>query len=57
MLPRTDLVTAIRIDLALILLPLVGRQDAARMLAHHHVPLEIALRVLIAPQHRNITAV
>jgi hypothetical protein len=56
MLPRTDLVTAIRIDLALILLPLVGRQDAARMLAHHHVPLEIALRVLIAPQHRNITA-
>jgi hypothetical protein len=50
---RTDQLPACRIDLALILLPLVGRQDAARMLAHHDVPLTIAKRVLIEPSRRR----
>jgi hypothetical protein len=57
MTPRTDRLTATRIDLALTLLPLVGRKDAARMLAHHQVPLTIALRVLTAPRRRAIWAV
>jgi hypothetical protein len=43
---RSDLLTASKIDLALILLPLVGSREAARMLADAAVPLNIAARVL-----------
>jgi hypothetical protein len=50
---RTDAITASRVDLALILMPLIGIQAAARMLAHVGIPDSLALRVLIRPTRRR----
>jgi hypothetical protein len=51
---RNDLLTASRIDFGLTLLPVVGRQNVARMLAHHKVPVGLVLRVLASPNRRAI---
>lgn len=51
---RSDLLTASRIDFGLTLLPVVGRQNVARMLAHHNVPVTLVLRVLASPSRRPI---
>jgi hypothetical protein len=56
MTPRTDLLTASRIDLALILLPMVGRRAAARMLVASDVPARLAVRVLAWPDKRRAAA-
>jgi hypothetical protein len=53
MTPRTDHLTATRVDLTLILLPLIGRWEAAWTLAENHVPLEVAARVLAEPRRRR----
>jgi hypothetical protein len=53
MSPRIDLLTAMRIDEALILLPLVGRREAARMLMLVEVPSAVILRVLMRPPGRR----
>jgi hypothetical protein len=52
-MPRTDLVTASRAELAVILLPLVGTQQAARMLARNLVPVGVAVQVLVDPARRR----
>jgi hypothetical protein len=56
MTPRTDHLTACRVDLTLILLPLIGRWEAAWTLAANDVPLEVAARVLAEPAKRRIDA-
>jgi hypothetical protein len=53
MTPRTDLVTASRVDLALILLPVVGWLKTSVILATSGVPVEVAARVLILPMARR----
>lgn len=53
MTPRTDHSTASRIDLALILLPLITWQEASVMLAVSGVPAEVAARVLTLPDARR----
>jgi len=53
MTERTDLITASRVDLTLILLPLIGRWEAAWTLAANDVPLEVAARVLALPGARR----
>jgi hypothetical protein len=53
MTPRTDLITASRVDLTLILLPLIGRWEAAWTLAANDVPLEVAARVMALPLERR----
>jgi hypothetical protein len=53
MIPRLNATTAMLIDAAIILLPLVGRQEAAKMLARHKVPLMLAVRVLVVPHRRR----
>lgn len=50
--PRVDLLTASRIDLALILLPLIGRLEVARMLARGGVPVGLAVRVMTTHARR-----
>jgi hypothetical protein len=50
---RADLLTASRIDLALILLPLIGRPAAAGMMARSQVPVRLSLRVLATPGQRR----
>ena len=53
MTARKDLLTASRIDLALILMPSIGFQEAARMLARSGVAISLAARVLIQPPSRR----
>jgi hypothetical protein len=53
MIPRTDLITASQIDLALILLPAVTWLEASCMLAVSGVPAEVAARVLVLPLERR----
>lgn len=53
MTPRTDLVTASRIDLTLILLPSITWLEASCMLAVSGVPVEVAARVLALPLKRR----
>jgi hypothetical protein len=56
MKPRTDHLTAARVDLTLVLLPLIGRWEAAWTLAANDVPLEVAARVLAEPSKRRLDA-
>jgi hypothetical protein len=53
MMPRTDIVTASRIDLTLTLLPAIGWLQASCTLAASAVPLEVAARVLALPDARR----
>jgi hypothetical protein len=53
MIERTDLVTASRVDLALILLPLVGWLETSHTLGESGVPVEVAARVLALPRERR----
>jgi hypothetical protein len=50
---RVDLITASRVDLVLILLPIITWWDAAWSLAENDVPLEVASRVLALPGARR----
>ena len=52
---RTDTVTASRVDLALILLPVITWLEASCMLALSGVPAEVAARVLAEPSRRRRT--
>lgn len=52
---RTDLITASRVDLTLMLIPLISRWEAAWTLAANDVPLEVAARVLALPRERRPT--
>jgi hypothetical protein len=52
---RTDLLTASRLDFGLTLLPLLGRQNVARMLAHQNVPIGLVMRVLASQSRREIS--
>jgi hypothetical protein len=54
MKPRTDLITASRVDLTLILLPAITWLDASVMLALSGVPVEVAARVLALPGARRL---
>lgn len=56
MIPRTDLITASRIDLALILLPAITWLEVSCMLALSGVPAEVAARVLAEPARRRLVA-
>jgi hypothetical protein len=56
MIERTDLVTASRIDCALILLPMVGWLATSVSLAVSGVPAEVAARVLTEPECRRAHA-
>jgi hypothetical protein len=53
--PRTDLLTASRLDFGLVLLPVLGAQKVARILARHNVPVQLVLRVLASPNRRAIS--
>jgi len=53
MTPRTDLLTASQVDLALILLPEITWWEASFMLAVSGVPAEVAARVLTLPAARR----
>lgn len=53
MVERTDLITASRVDLALILMPLVGWLATSVTLAVSGVPAEVAARVLAMPLERR----
>jgi hypothetical protein len=53
MTPRTDLITASQVDLALILLPEITWLEATCMLAVSGVPAEVAARVLARPAARR----
>jgi len=55
MMPRTDHITANRVDLALILLPAITWLEASCMLAASGVPAEVAARVLALPLARRAT--
>lgn len=50
---RADTITACRVDLTLLLLPVIGRWEAAWTLAANDVPLEVAARVLALPLERR----
>jgi hypothetical protein len=50
---RTNQSVAMAVDLAVILLPAIGTQEAARMLWHHNTPLRVAIRVLATRRRRN----
>jgi hypothetical protein len=50
---RTDVITAARVDATLILLPLIGWQEAACTLSINHVPIDVAARVLANPDARR----
>lgn len=51
--PRTDLITASRVELALTLLPAITWLEASCMLALSGVPAEVAARVLALPGTRR----
>jgi hypothetical protein len=53
MTPRTDHITAMRVDLTLMLLPAISWWEAAWALAANGVPLEVAARVLALPLERR----
>lgn len=53
MIARTDIITASRVDLALLLLPEVGWLAAAVAMAVSGVPEEVAARVLALPLERR----
>lgn len=53
MIPRTDLITASRVDLAVLLLPSITWLEASCMLAVSGVPAEVAARVLALPAARR----
>jgi hypothetical protein len=55
MTERTDLITASRVDLALILLPISTWLEASCMLALSGVPVEVAARVIAEPAERRAT--
>jgi hypothetical protein len=57
MKPRIDLITASRVDLALLLLPVISWLEASCMLAVSGVPAEVAARVLVLPGARRAPAV
>lgn len=50
---RIDQLTAMRVDLTLILLPLIGWLEASVTLAANEVPLEVAARVMALPMERR----
>jgi hypothetical protein len=56
MKPRLDLITAMRVDGALILLPAITWLEASLMLAVSGVPAEVAARVLVLPLERRAVA-
>jgi hypothetical protein len=56
MIKRTDLFTASKVDLTLILLPVIGWLEAACMLAEAGVPVDVAARVLALPGARRTVA-
>lgn len=53
MIKRKDMLTASRVDLILIPLPIVNNMEAAWALAASGVPLEVAARVLATPAERR----
>lgn len=53
MQPRTDFLTASRVDLTLLLLPAITWLEASCMLAVSGVPAEVAARVLALPLERR----
>jgi hypothetical protein len=53
MTPRTDLITASRVDLTLILLPTITWLEASVALAASGVPLDVAVRVMVDPGLRR----
>lgn len=53
---RTDLITASRVDLAVLLLPAITWLEASCMLAVSGVPAEVAARVLALPGARRAPA-
>jgi hypothetical protein len=53
MTKRTDLITACRVDLTLLLLPAIGWLEAACTLAANDVPVDVAARVLALPLERR----
>ena len=53
MIERTDVITASRVDLALILLPTITWLEASIMLAASGVPESVAARVLALPLERR----
>jgi hypothetical protein len=55
MIERTDLVTASRVELALILLPMIGWLKTSYTLGASGVPLEVAVRVMVLPEARRPT--
>lgn len=54
--PRTDIITASRVDLALIPLAAITWMKASCMLAVNGVPEEVAARVLALPGARRVLA-
>ena len=56
MIARTDIITASRVDLALLLLPEVGWLAAAVMLAVSGAPVEVAARALALTGARRAVA-
>lgn len=50
---RTDILTASRVDLTLILLPMIGAEEAEHMLADSSVPRAVIERVLTRPAERR----
>jgi hypothetical protein len=57
MKPRTDHLTAARVDLTLILLPAITWLEASCMLALSGVPEAVAARVLALPRQRRAPVV
>jgi hypothetical protein len=53
MTPRTNLITASQVDLALLLLPDVGWLATSCTLAASGVPLDVAVRVMALPLARR----
>jgi hypothetical protein len=53
MIERKDILTASRVDLVLILLPVISHQEAANALIASGVPVEVAARVLATPAERR----
>lgn len=52
-MPRTDLLTASRVDLTLVLIPTITWLEASCMLARSGVPADVAARVLALPGARR----
>jgi len=53
MKPRTDILTASRVDLVLLLLPMLSKSEAFCALLQSGVPLEVTMRVLELPYERR----